>query len=265
MSQPMAESLKFEVVGNVGVLTINRPEKLNAFTYEMLEGWSQLLEECGGRDDVRVLVLTGAGRGFCAGGDIDSFAAIASTTASAIQREVRYTQQVQRAITRLNKPVIAAINGFATGGGLDIALACDMRFAAESARLAENYVRLGLLPGLGGGWLLPRLVGLGRAMELLITGDFIDAREAERIGLVNRVYTDAELMPRTLEIAKRIADNPPLSVQAIKRITLAGLGTDFEDALELAASNLPIVRTSADHKEALAAFREKRKPTFHSR
>jgi len=261
----MSESLKFEVANGVATLTINRPEKLNAFTYEMLEAWSKVLEECGQRDDIRVVVLTGAGRAFCAGGDVDSFGAIAATTASAIKREVRYTQQVQRAITRLDKPVIAAINGVATGAGLDIAMACDMRFAAESARMAESYVRLGLLPGFGGAWLLPRLVGLGRAMEILATGDFVEAREAERIGLVNRVYPDAELLTKSLEIAQRIADNPPLSVQAIKRITLAGLGTDFEDALELAASNLPIVRTSEDHKEALAAFKEKRKPVFHSK
>jgi 2-(1,2-epoxy-1,2-dihydrophenyl)acetyl-CoA isomerase len=261
----MAESLQFEVANHVATLTLNRPEKLNAFTYEMLETWSKLLEQCGQRDDIRVVVLTGAGRAFCAGGDVDSFGAIAATTASAIQSEVRYTQQVQRAITRLNKPVIAAINGFATGAGLDIALACDMRFAAESARMAESYVRLGLLPGFGGTWLLPRLVGLGRAMEIVTTGDFVEAREAERIGLVNRVYPDVELLPKTLEIAQRIADNPPLSVQAIKRITLAGLGIDFEDALELAATNLPIVRGSADHREALAAFKEKRKPVFHSK
>lgn len=261
----MTDFLKLEVDRAVAILTLNRPDKLNAFTYDMLDDWIAALHECDRRDDVRVVVLTGSGRAFCTGGDLESFAALAANTPSAIKAEVKHTQLLPRAIAGLQKPVIAAVNGAATGGGLDIALACDFRYAAESARLAETYVRVGLLPGLGGGWQLPRLVGLGRAMELLLSGEFIEAREAERIGLVNKVFPDAQLMERTLEIARRIAGNPPLSVQAIKRVTLEGLSADFDSALELAASNLPIVRSSADHKEALAAFRDKREPIFHSK
>ncbi|MNV54875.1 2,3-dehydroadipyl-CoA hydratase [compost metagenome] len=167
-----------------------------------------------------------------------------------------------RKLAEIDKPVIAALNGFATGGGLDIALACDIRFAAESARFAETYAKMGLIPGAGGAYLLPRIVGTAKALELFWSCDWVEAREAERIGLVNQVFPDAELMDRTYAFARKVADAAPLAVQAIKRVVRLGLDKDLGTALDIVASTMPIVRASEDHQEALAAFKEKRTPRF---
>lgn len=261
----MSEHLLFDVSDAVATITLNRPEKLNAFTYGMLDDWVERLDECQQREDIRVVVITGAGRGFCSGADVDSFASIAARGAVGIKAELNLTQRLPRKLTELDKPVIAAINGPATGAGMDFALACDIRFAGESARMAETYVRMGLLPGIGGAYFLPRAVGLQNALDLLWTGDFVDAREAERIGLVKKVFPDDELMPRTYEYARRLAANAPLSVQLIKRVVRLGLNQDLQTALELAGANLPIARTSEDHVEAVAAFKAKRKPVFRGK
>jgi enoyl-CoA hydratase/carnithine racemase len=259
----MSDQLKFEASDAIATITLNRPEKLNAFSDEMLEEWLGALQECRENDGIRVVIITGTGRAFTTGGDISGFAAVASKTAAGIKaRAVQGIQRLPLAIAELDKPVIAALNGFATGGGLDIALACDIRFAAESARFAETYVRMGLIPGAGGAYLLPRIVGVAKALELLWSAEFVDAREAERIGLVNKVFADAELMIGTYEFARRIADGAPLAVQLIKRMVRLGLNKDFPTALEIAAANLPIVRASEDHLEAVAASQEKRKPNF---
>jgi 2-(1,2-epoxy-1,2-dihydrophenyl)acetyl-CoA isomerase len=262
----MSEHLKFETADGIATITLNRPEKLNAFTDDMLEDWLRALEESRLDDGVRVIVMTGTGRAFTTGGDVEGFAASASKTTAGIKaRVVEGIQRLPRKIVELDKPVIAALNGFATAGGLDIALACDIRFAAESARFAETYVRMGLIPGAGGAYLLPRVVGVAKALEMLWGADYVDAMEAERIGLVNKVFPDTELMPRTYEFARRVADGAPLAVQLIKRIVRLGLDKDLSTGLELAAANLPVVRSSKDHLEAVAAFKEKRKPNFKGR
>ena len=262
----MTEHLKFVVEEAVATITLDRPDKLNAFSDEMLDAWLAALEECRTRDDIRVVVITGTGRAFTTGGDIEGFGSSASNTAAAMKRRVSAgIQRLTQTIAEHEKPVIAALNGIATGGGLDVALACDIRFAAESARFAETYVRMGLIPGGGGAYLLPRIVGAAKALELLWSGDFIDAREAERIGLVNRVVADAELMTETHKFARRVAEGAPLAVQLIKRLVRMGADKDLATGLELAAANMPIVRSSEDHLEAIAAHREKRKPNFKCR
>ena len=262
----MTEHLKFVVEEAVATITLDRPDKLNAFSDEMLDAWLAALEECRTRDDIRVVVITGTGRSFTTGGDIEGFGSSASNTAAAMKRRVSAgIQRLTQTIAEHEKPVIAALNGIATGGGLDVALACDIRFAAESARFAETYVRMGLIPGGGGAYLLPRIVGAAKALELLWSGDFIDAREAERIGLVNRVVADAELMTETHKFARRVAEGAPLAVQLIKRLVRMGADKDLATGLELAAANMPIVRSSEDHLEAIAAHREKRKPNFKGR
>ncbi|MFT3816608.1 MAG: enoyl-CoA hydratase-related protein [Rubrivivax sp.] len=256
----------FTIDDGVATITLNRPEKLNAFTDEMLEQWLQILEQCRVDPQVRVIVMTGTGKAFTTGGDVDTFDARASRTAAEIKAAIHDgAQRLPRKIFEIDKPVIAALNGFATGGGLDIALACDIRFAAESARFAETYVRMGMIPGVGGAYLLPRIVGWSKALELFWTADWVDAKEAERIGLVTRTFPDAELMAGTLAFARRVADGPPLSVQLIKRVMRFGLDKDLATAHELVASNLPIVRASEDHREAVAAFKEKRRPSFKGR
>lgn len=259
----MSEHLKFEAKDGIATIRLNRPDKLNAFTDDMLEKWLGALEECRRRQDVRVVVITGTGRAFTTGGDVEGFTASASKTTAGIKdRVVEGIQRLPRTIAELDKPVIAALNGFATAGGLDVALACDIRFAAESARFAETYVRMGLIPGAGGAYFLPRVVGLAKALEMLWSSEYVDAREAERIGLVNRVFPDSELMDRTYEFAGRVAKGAPLAVKLIKRVVRLGLGKDLATGLELAAANLPVVRSSEDHLEAIAAFKEKREPSF---
>jgi len=262
----MTEHLRFKVDEGIATITLDRPEKMNAFTDEMLERWLAALEECRTSPDVRVIVITGTGRAFTTGGDIGSFSDKASQSAASITSGlVEGSQRLPRKLAEIDKPLIAALNGFATGGGLDIALACDMRFAAESARFAETYARMGLIPGMGGAYLLPRIVGMTKALEMLWTGDWVDAREAERIGLVSKVFPDAELMAGTHAFARRIADGAPLAVQLIKRVMRLGLDRDFAAALDIVAASMPIVRSSEDHKEAVAAFKEKRTPNFKGR
>jgi len=262
----MSEFLKFAVDQGIATITLSRPDKLNAFNQEMLEQWLASLEDCRTNADIRVIVITGTGRAFSTGGDIETFATGAAQSAAGIK--ARLTEGIQRLplkMAEIDKPIIAALNGIAAGGGLDIALACDIRLAAESARFAETYARMGLIPGAGGAWLLPRIVGVAKALELFWTADFVDAREAERIGLVSKVFPDAELMLRTYEFARRVADGAPLAVQLIKRMVRTGLEVDLAQALEIVADSMATVRTSEDHAEAVSAFKEKRTPQFKGR
>ena len=262
----MSELLTFVIDAGVATITLNRPDKLNAFTGEMLEDWLAALDACAASDEVRVIVITGTGRAFTTGGDIEALGAAAEQTPASIRdRLVQGTQRLPRKLMAMEKPVIAALNGFATGAGLDIALACDLRFAAESARFAETYARLGLIPGAGGAWLLPRLVGMDKALQMFWSCDWVEAREAERIGLVTQVFADAQLMDETYAFARRVAAGAPLAVQAIKRLVKAGRHQDFAGSLEMSAATMTIVRSSADHKEAVAAFKDKRTPHFTGR
>ena len=262
----MAENLIFEIRNRIATITLNRPEKLNAFTDPMLDAWIQALEECRASDAVNVIVITGTGRAFTTGGDVGRFGVSASNTAAGIKNRItENVQRLPRLLEEIDKPVIAALNGFATGGGLDVALMCDLRYAAESARFAQTYARMGLIPGAGGAYYLPRLIGAARALEMLWGCEFIDAREAERIGLVNRVFPDDQLMAKTYEFAERVAKGAPLAIRLTKRILYQGLDCDLKTALHLAASNMPVVRTSEDHQEAVSAFKEKREPQFKGR
>ena len=196
----MTQDLLFDISGGIAVLTLNRPEKLNAFTGEMLHGLVAALDECDAREDVRVAILTGAGRGFCSGGDVGGMGGGADNRPHVTKDRIwRDIQAFPKRAARFEKPLLAAVNGVATGGGMDLALACDIRVAAQSARFAETYAKIGLLPGGGGAWFLPRLVGSARALELLWTAEFIDADQALSIGLVNHVWPDEELMPRSTE------------------------------------------------------------------
>ncbi|HKX07037.1 MAG TPA: enoyl-CoA hydratase-related protein [Stellaceae bacterium] len=262
----MTESLRFEIEGGIATITLNRPERMNAFTWEMIDAWAEALVECRSNDAVSVVIVTGAGKAFCSGGDIGEMRKRGERTPLERKSELEaHVHKIPLALEALDKPVIAAINGAATGAGLDLALMADLRFAAESARLGETYVKVGLVPGAGGAWFLPRLVGTARALELFWTGDVIDAREAERIGLVNRVVPDAELLATTRALAEKIAAGPPLSVRLIKRAVREGLRSDLRTSLDLISSHYAVAATSADHREAVTAFHEKRKPVFTGR
>ena len=259
----MSKYLQFEIADGIATLTLDRPEKLNAFTNDMLQGLVEALDDCEDRDDVRVVILTGAGRGFCSGGDVGTMGEAADNRTHVTKKRIwRDVQAFPKRLARFEKPIIAAVNGVAVGGGLDLALACDIRVASQSARFSETYAKIGLAPGGGGAYFLPRIIGQARALEMLWTAEFIDATQALEIGLVNHVYPNEDLMAETQKLAARIAAMPPLSVQLIKRAVAQGLNTDMTTAFDLISSHIAVVRAGEDHPEAIAALKEKRAGKF---
>ncbi|AJE49203.1 enoyl-CoA hydratase/isomerase family protein [Celeribacter indicus] len=260
----MSEDLLFEVADGVATITINRPDKRNSFTDEMVRQWVGWLEECRTREDVRVIVFTGSDTAFSAGGDMGGMKGKAERTPlEARAGIVANTQSLARCVETIEKPVIAAINGVAVGGGLDIALMCDVRLATASARMAETYAKMGLVPGVGGAWFLPRIVGQSVALDMFWTARWVGAEEALSLGLVNHVYPDESFREEVAAYARRIAEAAPLSVHFIKQLVRQSLDVDLRTHLDALASHIALVRTSSDHKEAVAAFKEKRKPNFN--
>jgi enoyl-CoA hydratase/carnithine racemase len=262
------QDLKWSVTDGVGTILINRPEVRNAFTFSMVDEWAQLLRDARTNDDVRVVVLTGAGdKAFCSGVDLSSISN-ANPDLTPLERKSQLHDQIHQvalALADLDKPVIASINGVAVGAGLDMALMCDLRIMSTSARVSEGYVKVGLTPGDGGSYYLPRLVGTSKALELLLTGDFIDAEEALRIGLVNRLAPPDKLAEQTWEFARSIADHPPVTVRMIKRATYQSANTDLRTALDLISSHFAVVAATEDASEALSAMKDKRTPRYLGR
>ncbi|WP_432194232.1 enoyl-CoA hydratase/isomerase family protein [Streptomyces sp. bgisy027] len=257
--------LEYQVTDGIATIRLNRPKRKNAFTLDMVDAWAGALAEARSDTDVRVVVLTGAGDAFCAGVDLDDFNG--ARTSVLADKEV-LTDRVHRValvLEDLDKPVLAAVNGVAVGAGMDMALMCDIRFAARSARFSEGYVRVGLVPGDGGCYYLPRLVGTAKALELLWTGDFVDAEEALRIGIVSHVHADADLLSEVYAFARRLAAGPPVAIRLIKRAVRQGQGSDLRSALDLISSHQAIVQSTRDSREAYTAFREKRDPIFEGR
>ena len=259
----MTDHLRFEIRDRVATITLDRPERMNAFTFEMIDAWVAAIDACRRDDAVRVLVVTGAGKAFCSGGDIVEMRERLKNP-PAVRKNELYgrIQRIPLALEDFDKPVLVAVNGVATGAGMDLALMGDIRYAAESARFAETYVKVGLVPGAGGAHFLPRLVGTAKALELFWTAEFISADEAERIGLVNKVLPDADLLPYVHALAERIAHAPALSVRFIKRAVLQGMRNDLRTNLDLISSHYGIVTAAPDHREAVEAFIAKRKPVF---
>lgn len=260
--------LLFETAGGIATITLNRPESGNAFTTEMLAAWEQALRQCIHDDAIRAVVLTGAGRIFCSGGDVKRMAKNTAGGQTPWDRSRYLTDHVHRiplTLQELDKPYIVAVNGAATGAGMDMALMGDIRIAAASARFAETYIKVGFVAGDGGAWMLPRLVGEAKALEMLWTGDFVGAEEAARIGLVNRVVPDEELMAATHAFAERLANGPTVAIRLMKRMVRQGARSSFPEALSFAASCVGVVAATEDHREATAAFAEKRKPVYKGR
>lgn len=259
----MTEAVLIEINSHIATLKLNNPTKLNAFSDEMLLRLVALIDECERNDDVRVLVLTGVGKGFCSGGDVTKMGPDVDNRPHVTKSYItEVIQAFPKALQHLTKPIIASINGVAAGGGLDLALACDIRVAGESARMAETYCNIGLLPGGGGAWLLPRIVGKPKALEMLLAGNFVDANEAYHIGMINHVWPDRELAERTYKLASDIAGNPPLSVRLTKQAVIQGMGTDMASNLDLISSHIAVAKSGPDHSEAITAFKEKRKGNF---
>lgn len=245
----------------VGTITLNRPDKLNAFTGTMREDLLEALSVCENDPQIRVVVITGAGRAFCAGGDVEFMSGLQKTgDVASFRKLLDAGRDLILRIAGMSKPVIAAINGVAAGAGCNLALACDYRIASDQAKLSESFVRIGLHPDWGGTWLLPRLVGRSRAMEILMTGRMVDAAEALAIGMVDRVSSD--LHAEVAKFVRPLTAAPPLAVAGIKRALHASATNDLAQQLELEAAHQIACFQSADGSEGMAAFFEKRLPLF---
>jgi enoyl-CoA hydratase/carnithine racemase len=248
----------------VVVARLDRPERLNALTFDTFDELAALQTEIDGDPAARVLILTGAGRAFCAGMDLEQARTLPEMPATEMLRRQESWARAVTGFRHLRIPVIAAVNGAAAGAGMALALAADIRIASTTARFNAAFVRIGLSGGdVGTSWLLPRLVGLGRASELLLTGRFVEAPEALRIGLVTEVLETEELLPRAMEIADAIRGNSPLGMQLTKQALQTNVDApSLEAAVELENRNQVLTTRTDDMAEALAAFREKRPPRF---
>jgi enoyl-CoA hydratase/carnithine racemase len=261
----MPETLLLEIADGVALLTLNQPARRNPMSERMGEELAEALGGLAGREEVRVLVLAGAGESFCAGGDMALIEANTERSVEARRQVMRAYYDRYLALLRLEIPTIAAVHGHAVGGGLALALACDLRYAAEDARLSVNFARLGLHPGMASTLTLPRAIGAARALELFYTGRVLSGREAEALGLVNRAVPRAELLPTTLETARTIATSAPLVVRMLKRAVYQGLEGAVATAIEYEAFCQAITFGSDDLREGLAAARERRAPRFRGR
>lgn len=262
----MYSTIIFESHGPVALLKLNRPEKLNAFGGPIRDEILDLLPKINADDNLRVLVITGEGRGFSAGGDIDHLKHLRENKDEQGFRTVLGKgQQITRSLRALSKPVIAAVNGPCAGAGFSFSLGCDIRIASDKATFGPSFALIGLHPDWGGSWFLPKLVGSAKACELVFTGSMISAEEAAEIGLVNRVVPHDELMPVVMELAGRIAKNPPGVLRLAKESIYRSLSSDLETAFARETQVQIECFYSEDFLEGLTAFKEKRKPQFRGR
>ncbi len=257
-------------VGDDGVatLTINRPEVMNALRAQTSRDMFEALDDVRSNDDVRCLLITGAGRGFCAGDDFQAIFLDEDRANRKIERQIRRIKEGESSlddIFALEKPTIAAVNGPAVGYGMDIALYCDIRLASDRAKFGWYFVRRGVMGTIGGTFILRQLVGLSKAYELTLTGDLIDAEEALRIGLVSRVVPDDQLMDEARAMARKIASGPPLTQQLIKRSIHKGFGFDWKSLGEYQQAVGDVLWETDDHMEGVHSFLERREPNFRGR
>lgn len=245
--------------GNVGILSINRPDALNALNSQLLDELDKAVEMISLDDEIYVLILTGEGRAFVAGADISEMKDLNSNEARLFAEK---GMSVFRKIELMEKPVIAAVNGFALGGGCELAMCCDIRLASEKAKFGQPEVGLGITPGFAGTIRLPKLVGIAKAKELIFTCDMIDGKEAYRIGLANKVVAPEELMAEAMEMAKKIASKGQIAVRYAKTAINKGAGTNMDTGMTIEKDLFALCFSTEDQKEAMNAFIDKRKPAF---
>ena len=263
----MSDKVLYEADGPIVTITLNDAGMRNPISeLDMVNGIVSALERLNQDRSARVAILTGAGTAFSSGGDLrkmrDDFATRAEKPHLTPLYYKHGIQRIPLAFEKLDVPIIAAVNGPAIGAGLDLACMCDMRIASESARFAESFVKVGIVPGDGGAWLLPRVVGYSKACEMAFTGDMLNAAEALACGLVSKVVPDEELMTAANALAERVAVNPPHAVRMAKRLLMEGRHTRLDTLLEMSAAMQALTHATADHREAVNAFLEKRKPVF---
>ncbi len=263
----MTDNVLFEIDGHVATLTLNQPDTRNALTdMDLVDAIVSACHRANADMDIRALILTGAGPAFSSGGNIKHMRdKVGTFSGDAAQVRNNYRKGIQRiplALYGIDVPTIAAVNGPAYGAGCDLTLMCDIRIASTKAVFAENFLKVGIIPGDGGGWLLPRVVGLSRAMEMTFTGEPIDAEQAERWGLVSKVVDPDQLLPAAQDLAQRIASNPPQALRMAKRLIREGQHTRLDTLLEMAAAFQGAIHQTDDHMEAVTSLLEKRSPSF---
>jgi len=241
----------------IAVITLNRPPQLNALSYGLVKDLSLAMQELDRDDDVRVIIVTGGEKVFAAGADIKEM-----SERGPFDERLRERLAYRDQINKISKPVIAAVSGFALGGGCELAMSCDIIIASETARFGQPEVNIGIIPGSGGTQRLTHVIGKHRAMELVLTGDFISAAEAERLGLVNRVVPVELLMDEAKSMAKKIASKPVLAIKAAKEAVLKSANTSLDEGLEFERKSFYLLFASEDRTEGMKAFMEKRKPEF---
>lgn len=256
------ETLLIEKSEGVATLTLNRPETHNAMNHAMFLDLKQAAEELKNDPEVRAVVITGAGTSFSSGLDLGSFQNLGDLTSLQFYNVLKEFQSTFLAYEMMNKPILAAVNGLAFGGALEIALACDLRFASEDGTFGLLEIKFGIIPDLGACRRLARLVGTGYAKQLIFTGDTIDAAEAHRIGLMEHVYPKDQVLPETMKLARRLAEGPILAIAVSKQVVNRCWDSDPEAALEYEAIAQTLCLSSEDHKEAVRAFMEGRKPDY---
>jgi enoyl-CoA hydratase/carnithine racemase len=262
----VTDDLVSELRSHTLLLTLNRPAKLNAITRDMVAAWADALERARVDRGVRVVVVTGAGRAFCAGADLSMMPQTDDAGEVHGDDEMQhFAHRVAVAMDDLDKPVIAAVNGAAVGAGLGMALMADLRFLSDQARVCEGYINVGVFPGDADTYYLPRIVGTSKALELLWTGDFVDAQECLAMGLANRVFAPDELLPRTLEFADQLASRSQVAVRAIKRATYAGTNMNLRDSLGLISGLGSIANNSPERLRAFEEFMASRSSTAKER
>ena len=254
------ELVLIEKQGAVAIVRLNRPDKLNALSPEMLASLAEALESLNKDDETRAIVLTGSERAFAAGADIEAMA-----KASPVDMLLRNTRQYWQRLWALDKPLIAAVSGVALGGGCELAMLCDLIVASESARFGQPEIKLGIMPGAGGTQRLARAVGPYRAMEMILTGEPISAAEAQRAGLVNRVVPDDQVLEQALALARLIAERPPVAVRLARKVLRYGMERTMLEGLEMERRNYRLLYDTEDQKEGMQAFLEKRPPKFKGR
>jgi enoyl-CoA hydratase len=256
-------TLRYDVRNTIATVTLDRPERNNAISMEMRADFRALADELYANDGVRVAILTGAGKTFCVGADVSTFDPDWNTPA--FRANTRVLTNFFNDLEALEKPIIAAINGTCVGGGLELALACDLRIAGRSARFGLPENTLGLIPGIGGCSRLVKLVGFGRAKELVLTGDIITAEDALRCGLVHRVVDDGALTAETWTLAERLSGRAPQALGIAKRVLQNCVSADLHTGRTIESFGQSILIKTRDHREGVTAFREKRRPTFEGR
>jgi 2-(1,2-epoxy-1,2-dihydrophenyl)acetyl-CoA isomerase len=267
--KPMSDELLYRLENRVALLTLNRPERLNALTRDMMQSLLSRLADCALDDAIGCVVLTGAGGAFCAGGDVHVQARVAADGSPETPEQrtdlLRASMEASRLLHEMPKPTIAMVNGVAAGAGLSLALACDLRIAGRSARMTTAFAKVGLSGDYGGTWFLTQLVGTAKARELYFMSEMLDAARIQGLGLANSVVSDDELIAETIALAERLANGPSVALRYVKRNLNVAEHRDLAAALDSEAYGMLRCRASEDHKEAAQAFVDKRAPVFRGR